>query len=291
MTMKKLIIHILSCALAFHAGASWYWPFGSDKEEERTAPRLSALMEPATAIIDDAADLAAEGKISEAVEKYREALMELDKIERENPERAQKPEFSTLRNKRAYVNAAIDSLLMSQVQQNAKAVAVSDTSALEKKLAAEKKAARAAAEDGGKSAAASGEKAQPSSTGSEAEVAPRRLFSHRAPANARERAMADIARGDYKAAEISIREILAEKPNSPVGLNLKAAMEARQGKFKEAERTLDQAIMSNPRNHQAYYNMARLMLSQGDRSPARRYYETGRSLGGDKDRELEELLK
>jgi tetratricopeptide (TPR) repeat protein len=291
MTMKKLIIHILSCALAFHAGASWYWPFGSDKEEERTAPRLSALMEPATAIIDDAADLAAEGKISEAVEKYREALMELDKIERENPERAQKPEFSTLRNKRAYVNAAIDSLLMSQVQQNAKAVAVSDTSALEKKLAAEKKAARAAAEDGGKSAAASGEKAQPSSTGSEAEVAPRRLFSHRAPANARERAMVDIARGDYKAAEISIREILAEKPNSPVGLNLKAAMEARQGKFKEAERTLDQAIMSNPRNHQAYYNMARLMLAQGDRSPARRYYETGRSLGGDKDRELEELLK
>ena len=92
-------------------------------------------MEPATALIDEASDLAGDGKSVESVEKYREALKELDRIERENPERAATSEFATLRNKRAYVNAAIDSLLLGQVKSNAKAVAVSDTTELERKLA------------------------------------------------------------------------------------------------------------------------------------------------------------
>ena len=43
-------------------------------------------------------------------------------------------EFATLRTKRAYVKAAIDSLLLNQAQVNAKPVAVSDTTALEEKL-------------------------------------------------------------------------------------------------------------------------------------------------------------
>ena len=95
-------------------------------------------MEPASELIDEASDLAADGKIDESVEKYRKALAELDRIELENPERAKSTEFATLRNKRAYVNAAIDSMLLSQVKQNAKAVAVSDTTELEAKLAEEK---------------------------------------------------------------------------------------------------------------------------------------------------------
>lgn len=268
--------------------AAWYWPFGSDGDgKPASAPRMSALMEPATSVIDDAADLAAEGKVSEAVEKYREALGELDRIERENPERVDRPEFSTLRNKRAYVNAAIDSLLMRQVEDNAKAVAVSDTRELEKKLAAEK------AGTDGKSVNTSDDVAiAPAVERNRKENGGEEYpYSHRAPADLRERAMADIAKGDFKAAELSVRELLEKKPNSSVGLNLKAAMEAAQGRFKEAERTLDQAIMSNPRDHVSYYNMSRLMLSLGDVSPARRYYETGRALGGAADAELERNLK
>ena len=74
-------------------------------------------MEPATELIDEASDLAADGKIDESVEKYRKALDEIDRIERENPERAKSTEFATLRNKRAYVNAAIDSMLLSQGEE------------------------------------------------------------------------------------------------------------------------------------------------------------------------------
>ena len=98
--------------MAMELSASWYWPFGSDDDDSRE-PRLSELMEPATELIDEASDFASEGKVQESVEKYRKALEELDRIEAENPERAQKQEFATVRNKRAYVNAAIDAMLMS----------------------------------------------------------------------------------------------------------------------------------------------------------------------------------
>ena len=105
--------------------------------------------------------------------------------------------------------------------------------------------------------------------------------------------MLDIANGDFAAAEILIKEMLTAKPNGASALNLKATMESRQGKFKEAERTLDQAIRSNPRNYYAYYNMAILMLqvNPDNKDVPRRYYETGRSVGGPKDEQLEALVK
>ena len=113
------------CVLATSASASWYWPFGKgDKRPERL--RISELVEPASELIDEAADLADEGKISEAVEKYRSALEELDRVESENPERAKSAEFATVRTKRAYVNSAIDTLFMKQAQNNAKPVAITN---------------------------------------------------------------------------------------------------------------------------------------------------------------------
>ena len=97
--MNRLLAFIFVFAVVFQSAAAWYWPFGSD-EESKAAPRISELMEPASLVIDEASDLAAEGKLQEAVEKYRKALAELDRIELENPDRADKPEFATLRNKR-----------------------------------------------------------------------------------------------------------------------------------------------------------------------------------------------
>ena len=69
-------------------------------------------------------------------------------------------------------------------------------------------------------------------------------------------------------------------------------MEIGRGDLKAAERSLDQAIMSNPRSYFAYYNMARLMLrTRGSKNGAKRYYETGRMVGGPVDPRLEGLLK
>ena len=277
--MNRLLAFIFVFAVVFQSAAAWYWPFGSD-EESKAAPRISELMEPASLLIDEASDLAAEGKLQEAVEKYRKALAELDRIELENPDRADKPEFATLRNKRAYVNAAIDSMLMSQVKENAKAVAVSDTTELEKKLLQEKSAKVSVKEPEkkptpGKKAAVAAKKVKPKSMSRSEQV------------------IADIAAGEYEAAAIVIGEMLVEKPNGAAALNLKAALETAQGKYVEAEKTLDSAIMSNPRSYYAYYNMARLILqSRPDgKSSARRYYETGRAIGGPADAELEGLVK
>lgn len=283
--MKRTVILVAVALLAGGVRASWYWPFGSDEPEiDAKRPRLSELMEPASRLIDEATDLAEDGKSVEAVEKYRAALAALDAIEAENRAWADRPEFATLRNKRAYVNATIDSLLLMQVKSNARAVAVSDTTELERKMAEEKarKAGKAVAPapTGGKSAAKEA-------------VAATAAAKPPTPRSRREQAMADLSSGDYAAAELDIAEMLAEKPDDAAALNLKAVLETLRGNFKEAERALDRAISVHPRSHYAYYNMANLILQAqpGNKSGARRYYETGRAVGGPRDEKMEGRLK
>ena len=301
--MGKLGLFLLVLAFSCGAMASWYWPFGSDDGDSKPARRLSELMEPVSLLIDEASDLAADGKAQESIEKDRAALAELDSIEKEDPERAASAEFATLRNKRAYVNAAIDSLLLDQVRSNAKSVAVSDTTELEKKLA-EEKAAKQAKPVRTKEAS---EAAKPEKKAAEAEEAEAPKPEKKAekaeeakaaeapakPLSPREQVLADIEAGNFEAAAVRIEDMLVEKPNGAMALNLKAMMESAQGKLKEAERTLDQAIMSNPRSHFAYYNMAVLVLQSdaANKRTARRYYETGRAVGGPEDPQLEEALK
>ena len=299
--MNKLFSFAFALVLSGAAQASWYWPFGSDDDDgERRVPRLSELMEGASTNIDAAVDFADEGKTTEAIEAYRRALAELDRVESEYPERANKPEFATLRNKRAYVNAAIDTLLLGQIKSNAKAVAVSDTTELEKKLAAERAAKKGEKVQKDQNV----QKDQEVSKDQEVpkvqedqrvqEVAKQEpVAKTKRPLSARDRVIADIEKGDWRAAELGIQEMLASKPNDAVALNLKAAMEVEQGKLKAAEDTLDQAIMSNPRSPQAYYNMADLMLKRDPPNvgSARRYYETGRAMGGQRDERLEAALK
>ncbi len=324
---------LVSAMLASSAGASWYWPFGGDDGEqgEKSPPRLSELMEPASLLIDEATDLAEDGKREEAIEKYREALAALDEVEASNRERADKPEFATLRNKRAYVNATIDSLLLAQAQSNARAVAVSDTTALEKKLADEragkgkdaqspsaaaqspktlpvaeaqspKTSPNAAAqslktspvaEAQSPSAAAQEPKQEPASAEATAATAQGGSARRQAPLSLRAQAMADIAAGDCDAAALVVAEMLAATPDGVAALNLKAALETARGDFRAAEAALDRAISVHPRSHFAYYNMARMIMQSrpSDRGAARRYYDTGRSVGGPRDEKLEETLK
>lgn len=303
-TMRRMGVFALAAVLAAGVRASWYWPFGSDETEvDAKRPRLSELMEPASRLIDEASDLAEDGKSVEAVEKYRAALAALDAIEAENRAWADRPEFATLRNKRAYVNATIDSLLLMQVKSNARAVAVSDTTALERKLAEEraKKEGKATAPKPPKPVPEEAEPAAPKTPAADAadQAEPKKAVASKPPKKAapprtrREQAMADLSSGDYAAAELDISEMLAEKPDDAAALNLKAVLETLRGNYKEAERALDRAISVHPRSHYAYYNMANLILQArpSNRSGARRYYETGRAVGGPRDAALEQRLK
>lgn len=285
----------VAATLSLGALGSWYWPFGSDDEE--VIPRISELMEPASTNIDAATDFEFDGKFDEAIAGYEAALRELDKVEAEYPDQMDKPEFTTVKTKRAYVRAKIDTLKFLQVKENSKAVAVSDTTELEKKLAEEKAAAAKAATPEPEPEA---EKPAPEPEKPSVEKpapAPAKPASKKpAPAKAlsrQQRIAKAIADGDYAAADADIAETLRTRPNDAAALNLRAMMESAQGKLRDAEHTLDQAIQSNPKSYHAYYNMARLILKAypDNKDGARRYYETGRAMGGPRNAALEEAVK
>ena len=286
----------VAATLSLGALGSWYWPFGSDDEE--VIPRVSELMEPASTNIDAATDFEYDGKFDEAIACYAAALRALDMIEAEYPDQMKKPELTTVKTKRAYVKTKIDTLKFLQVKENSKAVAVSDTTELEKKLA-EEKAAAAKAATPATEPAAEGPMPAPAAevpASAPAPAAPAAKRAAPAPSKALSRqqriAMA-IADGDYAAADADIAETLRTKPNDAAALNLRAMMESAQGKFRDAEHTLDQAIQSNPKSYHAYYNMARLILRAypDNKDGARRYYETGRAMGGPRNAALEEAVK
>jgi tetratricopeptide (TPR) repeat protein len=281
-------------------------------------------MEDATAAIDDAADCAADGKISEAIEKYRKALDELDKVERENPERAATVEFASVRNKRAYVNAAIDSLLIAQARENAKAVAVTDTTELEKRFAERRR--RLPGDDGSREHASS-QAAAPSSAAEaaadvpklenqkdafmEKERARKKAVQSKAarakmegriaallekdPSSPKARVMQAglmMGDGDLAGAKQKLAEVLAQSPADTSALNMMAVCAATEGGYSEADDLLSRAIKANPRDYCAYYNMANLVMqATGEKAVALKYYETGRKVGGPEDKALEESLK
>lgn len=285
--MSKFTVFLFLSLFACSVQASWYWPFEStntNEVKEVARPRLSDLMEPISFLIDDASDIVATGKtasaVSNAIEKYREALDKINQIELENEGFLKEGEKATIKNKRAYVNATIDALLLNQVKQNAKAVAVSDTTELEKKLADERK-------KGAETNQVKRAKADVKTV--ETKVVPKLPK----PRNKREQVMADILAGDFTAAELLIKEMLEARPNSATALNLKAVLEQRRGNLKAAEAALDQAISSHPKDYHAYYNLALLYLQKNpdNKDTPRRYYETGRAQGGPENLQLEEALK
>lgn len=113
--------------------ASWYWPFDTDPDSTNKPPRLHRLMQKANEYIEFAEEEALDGNADKSIEYYREALKELDRVVLENPDRAESPEFAPLRTKRATCSAAIDSIRFAQVNENERAVSVSNTENLARK--------------------------------------------------------------------------------------------------------------------------------------------------------------
>ena len=310
MRCPKALIVLAALAVSTAAQASWYWPFGSDDDsKKKDQPRLSELMAQASIAMDNASDLAAEGKVEEAVAEYRKALAELDRVERENPERAATPEFATVRNKRAIVNASIDSLYLAQARENARAVAVTDTTELEKRFA-ERRAERIATARGEKKSVTPRLESQLETYMAEerkrndaVEQAAARIKTERTISELLEKdpksrkarllqANEMINAGDPEGAIAKLDEVLADDPGDISALNMRAICEVTQGDAKAAQKTLVAAIKANPNDYHAFYNMTRLIMQTGGKKPtAKRYYDTGRALGGPEDPSLEALLK
>lgn len=308
---------LLSACFAFSLHAAWYWPFGSDEDSPDKKPRLHRLLENANDLIEQAEDAALDGDAEKALSLYNSALTNLQDVAIKNPDRAEKPEFAPLRNKIAATSAAIDSIRFAQVNQNIKAVAVTDTTELQKKYDEEQ-----ARKKGLKNAKAREKKPEPekepakkesmleslakseekNDAGSGKQVAAADAKKKQAPAklvkvpglNDRvQLALNEIQSKDYAAADLLLADLEKEFPNDLNVLILRAAAQNGLKYHLAARRTLEKAMRAHPKHYLPYYNLAYLMFKidgEGARS-AKQYYELGLTLGGPQDLRLERMCK
>lgn len=277
------IFRILAClfAVASCAEALAFWPFGSDETKDEEPKRVSELLEKASELIDTASDMAATGAVQAAISTYRKALVELKTVEEAEPERAKTPEFSTLRNKRAYVEAAITSLQWEETRRNVKSVTVTDTAELERKRAAERDP------KGAKKTERTSVKKTDSASPKKAEK------SENTRDRARQKTLELLAAGRLEDADRLSLTLYGRNTNDVMALNLRAAVLAASGRASEGMPLLDRAIALAPDDYVAYYNMARLLmqLSPDNKETARGYFADGCALGGPKNAKLEALLR
>ena len=281
--MGKKCLYFAVVLTAQCALASWWWPFGGGSSAK---PRMSDLLEPASILIDNASDFAEDGKVDEAIAEYRKALAELDRVELENPDRVDKPEFASLKSKRAYANSAIDSLLLKEARANSKKVVMTDTAALEKEYSKRVEAAKNA-RSGRPGAEANTDILEVEGVRGAPAVAPAQPQAAKKPIT---EAVEAFKRGDKDGAKAKIAEILKARPGDVAALNLLARVQMAEKDYTSAERTLYRCTQANPRSYYAYYNMARVVLAaRDDKEAAALYYKTGRAHGGPVDSRLEAL--
>ena len=323
--MQRTLLLFLSVCVTLFAQGAWYWPFGSSEDDPSKPLRLHRLLEEANNYIEIAEDEALKGNGDGALENYRLALSELDRVERENPDRAETAEFSPLRNKRAACVAAMDAIRFAQVNDNERAVSVTDTRELQKKWNKKHGIKDEMKDEGGK-VKDEMEPVEPPEEKPVAKVVEKPVdvpvekpeakvevkptekpvakveeksekkqeskddfsdFKHRLKT-----ALAEVRNRDYVAADLLLEELAQERPNDLNVLLLRAAAQAGMGSNHAARRTLERAMRAHPRSHLPYYNLANLLLDMGESvETARQYYEMGRSCGGPQWAPLERRLK
>ena len=312
-----LVSAVLLCAATAHA--AWYWPFGSDEDSPDRPPRLHRLLENANDLIEQAEDASLDGDAEKALELYNSALTNLVDIANQNPERAETPEFAPLRNKIAATSAAIDSIRFAQVNQNIRAVAVTDTTELQKKYDAEQakkkgldKVLEKKEEPEKKKDDAQTKKPVEEPVKKLAEPPPAAKpkpsavpkpapapIAEPAPASSAgfdekiQLALKELKAKDYAAADLLLEELEKERKGDLNVLILRAAAQNGMRYHLAARRTLEKAMRAHPKNYLPYYNLAYLMFKLEDEGveSARQYYELGRALGGPKDERIESRLK
>ena len=318
--LPHLLLGVLVLALMpLHLAAAWYWPFGYDEDSTNAPPRLHRLLEKANEYIEIAEEEAMKGDAEKAIENYKLAVEELDRVEMENPERAESTEFAPLRNRRATCTGAIDAIRFAQVNENERAVTVTNTDELQKKWrkkhglqtpeekSAEEKSLRVEEEKQEKIESGvddvvlehevkrTPELATETPAGSvvaptTAPVPP--VFDNSFNGRYRQ-ALSEVRAKDYAAADLLLEKLLEENPNDLNVLLLRAAAQMGTGSHFAARRTLERAMRTHPKSYLPYYNLAYLLLKMGeDAEMANQYYELGRTIGkGPQDPALEKRIK
>ena len=343
--MEKKLFLLFAVACTLCAQGAWYWPFGSDEDSTNAPPRLHRLLEPANDYIELAQDASLNGDADKAIENYRLALGELDRVESEYPDRAETSEFAPLRLRRAACTAAIDAIRFAKVNENVRPVSVTDTTELQKRWnkangvedeeeksseqpKQEAKPTQPLKEEGKQEPEAPPPKEEekrepeaapppPKEEKKGPEVPPPSLPKEEAklepeaqpppPPKEEEKkpaalptdwdgrfaqAVAYLRAQDYPAADVLLESMLKERPKDLNALLLRAAAQAGTKHYYAAQRTLERAMRAHPKSYLPYYNLANLLIQQGeDLETAKEYYELGRTVGGPVNKALEARLK
>ena len=288
--MKKLLaICILFAATC--AQAAWYWPFTSSEDNTNKPPRLHRLLEKANDFIELAEDETINGEADKALDYYYQALDELRRVQFENPDRAETPEFAPLRNKIAACKAAVDTIRFEQVNANIRAVSVTDTTELQRKW--NKKHGIVDKEDepppkpAVKTPETVTEAPSPPGAGLEVPAATAKSWSARLSEVARK-----LRAGETAAAEEALTVLLGERPDDLNALLLQGAVLANTGRYYAARKALEKAIQAHPKSYLPHYNLAYVALELGEgRKVAKQYYDKGRELGGPVNKDIEKRLQ
>ena len=288
--MKK-ILSIGILFLATCAQAAWYWPFTSSEDNTNRPPRLHRLLEKANDFIELAEDETVNGEADKALDYYYQALDELRRVQFENPDRADTPEFAPLRNKIAACKAAVDTIRFEQVNANIRAVSVTDTTELQRKWY--KKHGIVDKEDEPppkpevKTPETVTEAPSPPDAGAEVPVASAESWSARLSEVARK-----LRAGETAAAEEALTVLLGERPDDLNALLLQGAVLANTGRYYAARKALEKAAQAHPKSYVPHYNLAYVALELGEgRKVAKEHYDAGRELGGPVNADIETRLQ
>ncbi|MBP5320255.1 MAG: tetratricopeptide repeat protein [Kiritimatiellae bacterium] len=129
----------------------WFWVAvclmmafpGLAASEKAAQKKVSELLKKANDLVLEAQAAYVDGDNTKAIELYREALKEIERVEQENPSRMNSSEFAPVRFRKALCETEVDRIILEDANATARTLSVTDTSDLEKKRADRKRQAKA----------------------------------------------------------------------------------------------------------------------------------------------------
>ena len=128
----------------------WFWVAvclmmafpGLAASEKAAQKKVSELLKKANDLVLEAQAAYVDGDNTKAIELYREALKEIERVEQENPSRMNSSEFAPVRFRKALCETEVDRIILEDANATARTLSVTDTSDLEKKRADRKRQAK-----------------------------------------------------------------------------------------------------------------------------------------------------
>ncbi len=291
----------------------------------RKKVNVTELLADANELMNKAEAAYLDGESREALDLYREALQEVDRLQGEYADKVSSKDLAPLRFRRAVCETEIDRIMLEEVSLTARTVAVTDTRKLQEKRDARQREAETnqmaeattklspkkesvkgpvgevVGDDGGHAkdinVVEELEWAKDMLTVDnfdDAEVSLVKVLRHD-PENRDARFLLGVMRVQqerHSDAAVVLADLAEDFPEDEAVLLLTAGAYVASGSYAKAMDSLDRAMRANPRRPDGYLNMAWLLLEMNpkEQSEAEMYYRQAVKLGAARNRDIERRL-